>query len=78
MDAITDSTVRELGMTAAAVARLLGITQQAVAKVAVRGEEFSDDQRYELRSPQAKRGREASVTIRAGSNNGCIGPIPFQ
>jgi predicted transcriptional regulator len=39
----TDSTVRELGMTAAAVAELLGITQQAVAKAVVRGEELADD-----------------------------------
>jgi predicted transcriptional regulator len=36
-------------MTAAAVAELLGITQQAVAKAVVRGGELADDQRYKLR-----------------------------
>jgi hypothetical protein len=32
LDAKTDSTVRKLGMAAAAAAGLFGITQQAVAK----------------------------------------------
>jgi hypothetical protein len=31
-------------MTAVAVARFIGITQQAVAKAVGRGEEFADDQ----------------------------------
>jgi hypothetical protein len=50
-------------MTAAAVAELLGITQQAVAKAVVRGEELADDQRYELRSSQTKRGRVVTLPL---------------
>jgi hypothetical protein len=46
--------VRELGMaaTVVAVAGLFGITQQAVAKAFVQGEEFADAQRYKLISSE--------------------------
>jgi len=40
--------VRKLGVTAFPAARLLGITQSAVTKVADRGEELENDQRYKL------------------------------
>jgi putative transposase len=40
--------VRELGMTAVAISRLLGITYPEVTKAAVRGEELANDQRYKL------------------------------
>jgi predicted transcriptional regulator len=50
-------------MTAAAVAELLGITQQAVAKAVVRGGELADDQRYKLRSLQTKRGRVVTLPL---------------
>jgi len=40
--------VLESGMTAAAVAELLGITQQAVAKAVVRGGTLADNQRSKL------------------------------
>jgi hypothetical protein len=40
--------VWELEMTAFPAARLLGITQSAVTKVAGRGEELANSQRYKL------------------------------
>jgi hypothetical protein len=50
-------------MTAAAVAGLFGITRSAVAKAIVRSGELEDDQRYELRSSEAKRGRVFTLPL---------------
>jgi hypothetical protein len=40
--------VRELGMTAAAVAGLLGIARSAVTQAGGRGEKLANDQGYKL------------------------------